>query len=94
MLTCAKKQTNKQTWEGPNIKECDSLPTGDTWTWDGQDGEMQTEQKKMGQRVTTLEYTLFGEFECWNHDSIAHSQKLNKNEINRNEGEPKMEYKQ
>ena len=43
MLTCAKKQTNKQTWEGPNIKECDSLPTGDTWTWDGQDGEMQTE---------------------------------------------------
>ena len=48
----------------------------------------------MGQRVTTLEYTLFGEFECWNHDSIAHSQKLNKNEINRNEGEPKMEYKQ
>ena len=48
----------------------------------------------MGQRVTTLEYTLFGEFECWNHDIIAHSQKLNKNEINRNEGEPKMEYKQ
>lgn len=48
----------------------------------------------MGQRVTTLEYTLFGEFKCWNHDSIAHSQKLNKNEINRNEGEPKMEYKQ
>lgn len=52
------------------------------------------QSRKNGSEGHYSEYTLFGEFKCWNRDNIAHSQKLNKNEINKNEGEPKMEYKQ